>query len=86
MYKESIIVADESGLQTRPASLFAERAARFNSDIKVVKGGHSYNGKCMMGLISMGLKKGDKLTIEAVGIDAYEAVKELVGIIYKEEV
>lgn len=85
MYKESIIMKSETGLHPRPASRFVSKASRFKSDIVVIMDGQGYNAKSIMGLLSMGACKGDVLTIQAEGSDAYEAVKVLADLIYSEE-
>ncbi len=81
MYREEVILKNETGLHARPASLFVKEAAKYVSDIKIVKGEKEYNGKSIMGILSMGAAKGDVLTIQAEGEDEETAVKELVDLI-----
>jgi phosphocarrier protein HPr len=81
MYKEDIKLGNETGLHARPASIFVKEASKFSSDIKVVKDGKEFNGKSIMGILSMGAGKGDILTIKAEGEDEENAVKTLVDLI-----
>lgn len=81
MYKEDIILQGESGLHARPASLLVKEAAKYSSNIKVARDGQEYNAKSIMGVLSMGATKGDKLTIMAEGQDEEEAVKALINLI-----
>ena len=81
MYKEDIKLGNETGLHARPASIFVKEASQFSSDIKVVKDGKEFNGKSIMGILSMGAGKGDILTIKAEGEDEEKAVKTLVDLI-----
>lgn len=81
MYKEDIKLGNETGLHARPASIFVKEASKFSSDIKVVKDGKEFNGKSIMGILSMGAGKGDILTIKAEGEDEEKAVKTLVDLI-----
>ncbi len=81
MYKEEVVLKNETGLHARPASIFVKEASKFSSDIKVVKDGKEFNGKSIMGILSMGAGKGDILTIKAEGEDEEKAVKTLVDLI-----
>ena len=81
MYKEEVVLKNETGLHARPASIFVKEASKFSSDIKVVKDGKEFNGKSIMGILSMGAGKGDILTIKAEGEDEENAVKTLVDLI-----
>lgn len=81
MFKEEITLLNETGLHARPASLFVKEASKFKSDIKLIKGNKEYNGKSIMGILSMGVAKGDKITIQAEGEDEETAVRELVDLL-----
>jgi phosphocarrier protein len=81
MVKEEIILQIESGLHARPAALFVKEASKFKSDIKLIREKKEYNGKSIMGILSMGLGKGDKITIQAEGEDEEAAVFELVDLL-----
>ncbi len=81
MFKEEITLQNETGLHARPASLFVKEAAKFKSDIKLIKENKEYNGKSIMGILSMGVAKGDKITIQAEGEDEEAAVCELVDLL-----
>ena len=80
MYKQDIVIQNETGLHARPASLFVKEAAKYSSEIKVIKENQAYNAKSIMGLLSIGVAKGDILTIQAEGEDAEKAVKNLVDL------
>lgn len=81
MVKEEIILQIESGLHARPAALFVKEASKFKSDIKLIRKRKEYNGKSIMGILSMGLGKGEKITIQAEGEDEEAAVFELVDLL-----
>lgn len=81
MFKEEIILQNETGLHARPASLFVKEAAKYKSDIKLIKDNKEYNGKSIMGILSMGVAKGDKITVQAEGEDEETAVTELVDLL-----
>jgi len=77
MKKLSVILANESGLHARPASMFVKEASKYKSMIRIEKDGQAYNGKSIMGILSMGTSKGDSLTITTEGADEKEALEAL---------
>ncbi len=81
MIKEEVELANETGLHARAASLFVNKASSFKSEITIVKDGKEYDGKSIMGILSMGAVKGDKILIKAEGNDEEEAIKALVELI-----
>ncbi|MEW8973690.1 MAG: HPr family phosphocarrier protein [Tissierellaceae bacterium] len=81
MYKEEVVLKNETGLHARPASLFVKEASKYVSDIKIIKDEKEYNAKSIMGILSMGAAKGDLLTIQAEGEDEELAVKTLIDLI-----
>jgi phosphocarrier protein len=78
---QRVVVANRQGLHARPADLFAKTAARFDSKIEVVKGGHRVDGKSILGVLTLVAEHGTELSIEASGHDAQEAIKALVALI-----
>ncbi|WP_432403838.1 HPr family phosphocarrier protein [Wukongibacter sp. M2B1] len=81
MYKEEVVLNNETGIHARPASLLVKEAAKYESDIKIIKDGKEYNGKSIMGIISMGAVKNTKLTIVAEGADEKELVLSIKDLI-----
>ncbi len=81
MFRQEVILQNETGLHARPASLFVKEASKFKSDIKLFKNEKQYNAKSIMGLLSMGAAKGDKIIIQAEGEDEETAVRELLDFI-----
>ncbi len=73
----SVTVANEQGLHMRPAYLFAETAARFESQIEVVKDDLRIDGKSVLSILTLGAAKGTRLELNATGPDAAEAVNTL---------
>lgn len=85
MYRDEMVIKSETGLHARPASVFVQEASKFISDINLIKEDQKYNGKSIMGLLSMGASKGDILIIEAEGEDEQEAVDTLIDLLKKME-
>jgi phosphocarrier protein HPr len=78
MYKESILLENETGLHARPASIFVKEASKYISEIKILKEENEYNAKSIMSILSMGASKGDNLILKAQGEDEEKAIKGLI--------
>ena len=61
----------------RPAYLFAETAARFDSEIEVAKGDIRIDGKSVLSILTLGAAQGSQVLIQATGSDAEDAVNAL---------
>jgi len=84
VYQKSTVIVNPSGLHARPASEFIAVAKKFSSGIRVWKAGEENkksNAKSIISLLSLALKKGTPVVIEASGDDEKEAVDSLVAAI-----
>ncbi len=78
------------GLHARPSTLIASTAAKFESDIFLIKEEENgevmrVNAKSLFGIMMLTAPMGTELTIEAEGPDAEEAVEALVRLIEVEK-
>lgn len=79
-----IDVLHSVGLHARPASQFVQLAMKYPCDIMVkniTSGSDAVNAKSILGVLSLGVNKGNKIEIDANGEsadDAIEALKALV--------
>lgn len=71
-------VKDELGIHARPAGMLVKEAAQFKSSIKIAGPKKEVDAKRIMGVMSMGVKKGEtvKLTINGPDEDAAAAALE----------
>ena len=76
MEKEFIIV-NEQGLHARPASELVKLANTFESDLSLTYNGASVDLKSIMGVLSLGVKRGTSVLIKADGPDEIEAMKSI---------
>ncbi len=72
-----VTVNAEVGLHARPASLFVKKAAEFSSAITVQKGDRKVDAKRLLAVMSLGVKQGESITINAEGPDEQAAVEAL---------
>ncbi len=59
------------------AQLLVQRMMRYDSDVSFEKDTMKINGKSLMGVIGMGLKKGDSFIVIVKGDDQDSAVAEI---------
>lgn len=81
MVEKKVIVNHKVGLHARPASVFVQTAAKFESDITVSCEGRNANAKSILTVLTLGAHKGTEITIAAEGDDAEEAVNTLVELV-----
>ena len=82
MQAKELTITSEDGLRASKAAMFVQVAGRFSSRILVEKGNKKINAKSIMGVLSLGVKQGEKIYIFANGDDEEEAVlalEKLVG-------
>ncbi|HEY5705040.1 MAG TPA: phosphoenolpyruvate--protein phosphotransferase [Terrimicrobiaceae bacterium] len=70
-------IVGSAGMHARPATMFADIAGQFESDIRVQYGTKIQNGKSMAALLKLGTPGGDTIRIIASGPDAEPALKAL---------
>lgn len=61
----------------RPAYLFAETAAQFDSKIELIKDDIRIDGKSVLSILTLGAAQGTVICLEATGPDAQNAIQVL---------
>lgn len=77
MIEREVILLNSTGLHARPASMLVKEAAKYTSEIQIIKDEKRYNPKSIISILSMGAMKGDHLVIRATGEDEERAAGEL---------
>lgn len=77
MVKKEIQIKNESGLESKPAAMFIQKASNYKSSIWIEKGERKANAKSLLGLLSLGVGNGNKIMLIAEGEDEQEAITEL---------
>ena len=81
MIERPVTIANKNGLHARPAAEIVKTAAKFTSEITLVKDDIEVNGKSIMGVMMLAAEFGSTLLIRADGPDAEAAVAALVALI-----
>ncbi|MBU5482807.1 HPr family phosphocarrier protein [Clostridium sp. MSJ-11] len=77
MVSKELIVNSSTGLHARPATLLVKKASSFKSDIFMEFNGKSANIKSLIGVLSLAVTKGGKITLSASGDDEVLALEEV---------
>jgi multiphosphoryl transfer protein len=77
MVERHVLVLLEHGIHARPAASLASVAKKLAADVSVGFGERRANAKSPVALMSLGVKKGDRIVIQASGPDAEGAVAAL---------
>ncbi|MFL6605172.1 MAG: phosphoenolpyruvate--protein phosphotransferase [Steroidobacteraceae bacterium] len=75
--ERSVLVLLEHGIHARPAASVAAVAKSLAADVSVLFGARKANAKSPVGLMSLGVRKGDRIVIQATGADAEAAIAAL---------
>ena len=72
---------NEAGLHARPAAEFVRAANIFRSELWLIKGEQRFSAISIVEVLTADLCQGDKVTIQAEGPDAEQAVARLVELV-----
>ncbi len=81
MAEREATVKNRLGIHARPSALLVQAAAKFVSEITLIKDGLEINGKSIMGVMMLAAEMDAKIRVRAAGPDEEEALDEIVGMI-----
>lgn len=84
MFVKEAIVKCESGLHNRQATYFVQKANEFSSNIWIESDNRKMNAKSLLGIMSLGIVTGAKVTISAMGPDEEAAVLALEALLQRD--
>ena len=82
MQRRELEIINKLGLHARASAKLTQLAAKFESDVQVMRNGRKVNAKSIMGVMMLAAGKGSKITVEIDGPDeaaAMDAIVKLVG-------
>ena len=77
MIQKSMKVQLDNGLEARPVAVFVQVASQYESTIYVEVDDKKVNAKSIMGLMTLGLRAGESVTVHADGSDEEDAVDKI---------
>jgi phosphocarrier protein len=81
MVKKDVKVQNSVGLHSYPATYFIQTAMKFKSSIWVERDTRRIDAKSLLGVLSLGVKGGDTITIGADGADEVEALDAMIALV-----
>jgi len=72
-----LTLTNSAGLHARPAGLFVQTAGRFQAQVQVLARGRQADAISIMGVLSLGARQGDTITLRASGEQADAAIAAL---------
>ena len=81
MPERTVQIVNKNGLHARPAAEIVKLAAKFKSEITVVKDDLDVNGKSIMGVMMLAAEHGSEITFRAEGDDAEQALDALTTLV-----
>lgn len=77
MIVREITIKNPTGLQSKSAAIFIQKASNYKSDIWIVKDERKANAKSLLGVLSLSIGKGSVVSVSVEGEDEMEAAAEL---------
>ena len=81
MQRRDIEIINRLGLHARASAKLTQLAAKFDSDVQVMRNGRKVNAKSIMGVMMLAAGKGTKVTLEIAGPDEDQAMEALCALI-----
>jgi phosphocarrier protein HPr len=81
MSERAVRIVNRNGLHARPAAEVVKLAAKFKSDITMIREDLEVNGKSIMGVMMLAAEYGSELVLRAQGPDSKEAVDAIAELI-----
>lgn len=81
MAEREATVKNRLGIHARPSALLVQAAAKYVSEITLIKDGLEVNGKSIMGVMMLAAETGAIIRVRAAGPDEEEALDEIVRMI-----
>lgn len=81
MPERTVQIVNKNGLHARPAAEIVKLAAKFQSEILVIKDDLDVNGKSIMGVMMLAAEHGSSITFRAEGPDAEQALDALATLV-----
>ena len=80
MPQRTVQIVNKLGLHARPAAEIVKTAARFKSEITIVRDELEVNGKSIMGVMMLAAEFGSTILVRAEGADADAALDALAAL------
>jgi phosphocarrier protein HPr len=77
MISKEIVISSESGLESKVAARLIQKASCYEANVWIQKGERKANAKSLLGILSLGIGRGEKVLLIVDGSDEKLALHEL---------
>lgn len=81
---DEIELRNEIGLHARPAALLARSLTGLKAGVTVAFGDKEADGTSVLGVMGLGARKGDRITVRATGQDARRALDQILDLVHND--
>ncbi|MBQ6888866.1 MAG: HPr family phosphocarrier protein [Lachnospiraceae bacterium] len=71
------VIKDKDGMHARPAGLFVKEASLYPCTVSICRGDKEVDAKRILGIMGLGIKSGEEITIKVEGEKEEEAMEAL---------
>lgn len=71
------VIKDKDGMHARPAGLFVKEASLYPCTVSICRGDKEVDAKRILGIMGLGIKCGEEITIKVEGEKEEEAMEAL---------
>ena len=82
--EQSFLIISEYGIHARPATRLVNLAMSFSAEIDLTAMNKTVNLKSIMGLMSLGIYKGETVKVTVIGSDADKAIAAIADFLVSE--
>jgi phosphocarrier protein HPr len=81
MIERTVTIQNKNGLHARPAAEIVKTAAKFKSEITLIREDLEVNGKSIMGVMMLAAEYGSQLVVRCDGADEQAALDAIAALI-----
>ena len=81
MLRREVEIVNKLGLHARASAKLTQLAAKFDSDVQVMRSGRKVNAKSIMGVMMLAAGKGSRIMLEIAGPDEAQAMEAICALI-----
>ncbi|MFA9463678.1 MAG: HPr family phosphocarrier protein [Velocimicrobium sp.] len=70
-------ITDPQGIHARPAGVLVKAATKIESKVMIEKAGREVDAKRIIGIMGLGAKTGEEITVKIEGVDEEEGYVQL---------
>lgn len=78
--QKNVVISNQLGLHARASAKLTQLAAKFSSEIFIIKNQQKVNAKSIMGVMMLAAAMGVEITVETSGVDEQAAIDAIIDL------